>query len=163
MKKKSKITILIIAFIILLPLSVILLLWGLFFVSDYLCGNKNNLGNNIYMVEDGNFREIVYCTKHKGNTCYVGIPLIPAISSKGISVIEAKSNDEWVIVKALNNALSEKNCFYLIDKSFDLQNADCRERNCDSIIQSYITYFDNEQDFENRLYDLGLSLRFGDK
>ena len=115
------------------------------------------------MVEEGDFREIVYCTKHKGNTCYVGIPLIPAISSKGISVIEAKSNDEWVIVKALNNALSEKNCFYLIDKSFDIQNMDCRERDCDSIIQSYITYFDNEQDFENRLNDLGILIRFSDK
>ena len=163
MKKKTKILVLIIALIILLPLSVLFFLLGLFFVEDYLCGSKNNLGNNIYMVEDGNFREIVYCTKHKGNTCYVGIPLIPAISSKGISVIEAKSNDEWVIVKALNKALSEKNCFYLIDKSFDIQNMDCRERDCDSIIQSYITYFDNEQDFENRLNDLGILIRFSDK
>ena len=108
MKKKTKILVLIIAIIILIPLSLLLLVWGLFFVEDYLCGSKNNLGNNIYMVEDGNFREIVYCTKHKGNTCYVGIPLIPAISSKGISVIEAKSNDKWVIVKAINNDLSEK-------------------------------------------------------
>ena len=163
MKKKTKILVLIIAIIILILLSLLLLVWGLFFVEDYLCGSKNNLGNNIYMVEDGNFREIVYCTKHKGNTCYVGIPLIPAISSKGISVIEAKSNDKWVIVKAINNDLSEKDCFYLIDKSFDLQNGDCRKSNCDSIIQSYITYFDNEQDFENRLNDFGIPLCFGDK
>lgn len=161
MKKITRKPIRIIIFAIILSILAIFIPWLSFWISDYLCGSKNNLGNNIYMVEDGDFREIVYCTKHKGNTCYVGIPIIPKISNDEISVIDAKSTDEWVIVKAwLHHANSKNHCFYLIDKSFDVEWVDFKEKDFDSIIQGHITYFDNEQDFENKLNDIGIKLHF---
>ena len=113
------------------------------------------------MVEEGAFREIVYCTKHKGNNCYIGIPIIPQITSREISVVDAMSTDDWVMVKAyLNNTSNTIDCYFLIDKSFDIKSEDYREKNCDSIIQSYITRFDNEQEFEKKLNELGIQKRF---
>ncbi|MBR3699053.1 MAG: hypothetical protein IKM85_05965 [Bacteroidales bacterium] len=149
MRKRLKNILIIVSIIVITLLLVLFLLWICFFISDYLYEGKNRLGNNIYMVEDGKYRAVVYCTKHKGNTCYVGIPMIPQISSDDISVITAESINNWIIVEAYHHHDGNKQmCYFLIDKTFDIKDLDCKECNCDSILQSHITQFDHLQDIQ---------------
>ena len=74
-------------------------------------------------------------------------------------VKSAKANDRWVIVKALTTE-SDKLCYYLIDKSFNIKNLDWEIVNCDSIIQSHIISTFDSISFEKILKDKNIGLKF---
>lgn len=158
MKAKTLIIIgIIIFFIIVLPISLFLLSEWLFpsFWGSY------DLGKGLYMMEwDNNCRLIVYCSNPRGKTCYSGIPVIPNSLSDDIRVNDAKANKKWIIVDAFQKNDTLNKFYYIIDKSYNIDGLDWNEDRCDSILQSHITCFDNEEKFENRLYELGIELNF---
>lgn len=159
-KKRKKLIIIgtIILVVVLLPISLFLLSEWLFpsFWGSY------KLGNDLYMIEwDGNCRIIVYNNKIRSNTCYSGAYVIPNLEvDPTIRVINAKSNKHWVVVEAYKNYDKDDRCYYVIDKSFDLNGLDWQKDRCDSIIQSHITCFDNKELFENKLYEYEVKLSF---
>jgi hypothetical protein len=53
--------------------------------------------------------------------------------------------------------------WFLIQKDFNLANKDWEKENCDSIIQSYITSFDDSLAFIRALEEKGIDLRFTDE
>lgn len=147
-----------VSFIIVFPIL-------LFVFSEWSCPSlwgSYKLGNNLYMIEwDNNCRIIVYNDHVKSNTCYSGAYIIPNYESDStIRVIDAKSNKHWVVVKAFKDYDRNKLCYFLIDKSFELNDLDWQKDKCDSIIQSYITCFDDLQVFEDRLCNLKIKLSF---
>ena len=75
--------------------------------------------------ERGN-KIIVYCSRKTGRTCSGGSPVIPHEHPREVYVKSAKANDRWVIVKALTTE-SDKLCYYLIDKSFNIKSRTSRE------------------------------------
>ena len=101
--------------------------------------------------ERGN-KIIVYCSRKTGRTCSGGSPVIPHEHPREVYVKSAKANDRWVIVKALTTE-SDKLCYYLIDKSFNIKNLDWEIVNCDSIIQSHIISTFDSISFEKILRD----------
>ena len=119
-----------------------------------------DLGNNLYMMdwERGN-KIIVYCSRKTGRTCSGGSPVIPHEHPREVYVKSAKANDRWVIVKALTTE-SDKLCYYLIDKSFNIKNLDWEIVNCDSIIQSHIISTFDSISFEKILKDKNIELKF---
>lgn len=123
-------------------LSTIIFLVGFFFSSEWLFPEWNgsyDLGKNLYMMdwEKGN-KIIVHCSNKSGRTCYGGFPIIPHNYPREVYVQSAKADDKWIIVKAIT---TEDNnvCYYLIDKSFNIEGLDWEVVNCDSIIQCQIT------------------------
>ncbi|MBP9993413.1 MAG: hypothetical protein KBT67_00510 [bacterium] len=160
MKAKSRkrwITIGVIVFVILvLPVSLFLLSEWLFpsFWGSY------NLGNDLYMMEwDGNCRIIVYNNHVKTRTCFSGAYVIPNLEvDPTIRVITAKSNKHWVIVEAYKNYDKDDRCYFVIDKSFDLNGLDWQKDRCDSIIQSHIILLNSVQDLEKKLFELDIKL-----
>lgn len=157
MKAKSRKKLIIIGIIIVLPICLLLLSEWLFpsFWGSY------NLGKGLYMMEwDNNSRLIVYCSNPRGNTCYSGIPIIPSSLSDDIRVNHAKSNKKWIIVETSQNNDTLKKHYYIIDKSYNIKGLDWKQDRCDSIIQSHIVCFDNEEMFKNKLYELGIELGF---
>ena len=143
---------------------VLLLPIGLFLSSEWLFPSfwgSYSLGNGLYMIEwVNNSRLIVYCSNPKGNTCYGGIPVIPNSLSDEIRVTNAKSNKDWIIVEASHNNDTLDKQYYLIDNTYDINGLDWEKDNCDSIIRSHITCFENKESFENKLYEYGIKLCF---
>lgn len=158
-KSKRKLIIIGVIAIVIVGLPI-----GLFIFSEWLFPSlwgSYNLGNGLYMMEwDNNSRLIVYNSHPRGKTCYSGIPIIPTSLSENIRVADAKSNNDWIIVEAYQNNDTLNRFYYLIDKSYRVIGLDWKKDNCDSIIQSYIFRFDNEQLFQNKLYELGIELSF---
>ena len=129
-------------FLIMTPITIILLSLLLFFTSEWLFPSwwgSHSLGHNLYMLDwDGGNKIIVYCSNPRGRTCYGGLSVIPSNSnSSQLCVITAKSNERWVIVRA-KQTQDNKNCYYLINKDFNIDNLNCQNVNCDSMLQSYV-------------------------
>jgi hypothetical protein len=158
MKKVIKITAITISIIFAL-------LFILFFSSEWLFPEWNgsyDLGNGLYMMdwERGN-RIIVHCSNKEGRTCYGGSPVIPHNYPREVYVKDAKANQEWIIVKAV---MTENNqpCYYLIDKSFNIEGLNWGIDNCDSIIQSHIISTIDSLDFEKKLRQRKIDLTFSE-
>lgn len=95
-------------------------------VTEWFCPEFNgscSLGNNIYMLDwDGGGRIIVRGTSINGKTCYGGEYLVPSgenhydsIGNVAEYVIDARSNDNWIIAKTVTqNSFQRK--YYIIDK-----------------------------------------------
>ena len=92
-----------------------------------------SLGSNIYMLEwDGGGYVIVQGSNIHGNTCYGGNQLIPTYENQYDSagnfaeyVVDAKSDDNWVVAKTDNNSNHQRK-FYLIDKK-DIEHVSSEE------------------------------------
>ncbi|MEA4937929.1 MAG: hypothetical protein VB102_15020 [Paludibacter sp.] len=160
MKKKIKNITIIISTILFLTVT-------LFFSSDWFFPEWNGsyyLGNNLYLMdwEKGN-KIIVHCKNKRGRTCYGGSPVIPHNYPREVYVLSAKADDKWIIVKAIT---TEDNnvCYYLIDKSFNINGLDWEIVNCDSIIQSQITGPLDSLNFEHlkNKYNISDKLSFRD-
>ena len=101
----------------------------------------------------------MFIVQGTGRTCSGGSPVIPHEHPREVYVKSAKANDRWVIVKALTTE-SDKLCYYLIDKSFNIKNLDWEIVNCDSIIQSHIISTFDSISFEKILKDKNIGLKF---
>lgn len=129
-------------------------------LSPSLCGS-HNLGNNLYLIDWYNDSQvIVYCTAKRGRTCDSGKNIFEdKITGSNVIIENVESNRKWIIVDAFQDKCK---CYFLIDKSFDIKGLDWDKDNCDSIIKSHITHFDNKEDFYSELENLGIKMRFDD-
>jgi hypothetical protein len=140
------------------------LILAFFFSLDWLFpewwSGSRNLGNNLYMMdwEKGN-KIIVYCSNKSGRACYGGSSVIPHNHPREVFVEEAIANKEWVIVKAVTTE-SNQLCYYLIDKSFNIEGLTWETVSCDSIIQSHIIKTYDSLYFKNLLKQRQIDLRF---
>ena len=143
--------------------SLVIVLFLFLFASEWLWPEINgsyDLGNNIYMMEwDGGGRIIVYGTNISGNTCYGGGYLIPTYENQYDStgryaeyVVDAKSDDNWVIVRSANWNVNERK-YYIISKNFDPDTI-----NKDKIINTKIEEFTDSSEFSKRCYDNGITM-----
>lgn len=140
--------------------SIFTLVIALFFSSEWLFPEWNgsyDLGNNLYVMDwEKGTKIIVHCSNKRGKTCYGGSPVIPHNYPREAYVKSAKANDKWIIVKAIKTE-NNSTCYYLVDKSFDIEGLDWQKNNCDSIIQSHIKeYFDLKifyEDLKNKKID----------
>ena len=122
------------------------------FASEWLWPEFNgsyDLGNNIYMLEyDGGGKIIVNASTISGRTCYGGETLIPTYENQYDStgnfaeyVVEAKSDDKWIIVKT-NNRRNDQRKYYILDKQYNY-----RIMSSSDIIGKKITCFTDSAEF----------------
>lgn len=126
-------------------------------------GNKD-LGNHLTLwLRDGSegCYDIVYCTKHDIGGCIAGIYVIPSTDDEkhSIYVKTAKSDDQWVIAKTIRT-IDQKENFWIINNNFSLEDVDCDEINCDSIIRSNLIGPLDAQQFGSKLAEHKISLKF---
>ncbi len=111
-----------------------------------------SLGNNIYMLEwDGGGKIIVNGTRIKGNTCYGGEPLIPTNENQYDSlghfaeyVIEAKANNNWIIVRT-NNHMNNQRKYYILDKRYNPNNTPVED-----IVNTKIELYSDSSEFAKK-------------
>ena len=135
--------------------SVFVIIMLLIYVSDWIRPEYNgsyDLGNNIYMLEwDGGGKIIVNGTRIKGNTCYGGEPLIPTNENQYDSlghfaeyVIEAKANNNWIIVRT-NNHMNNQRKYYILDKRYNPNNTPVED-----IIKTKIELYSDSSEFAKK-------------
>lgn len=121
---------------------------------------SHSLGNNIYMIDwDGGGKLVVRGTTVEGNTCYGGVPLIPTYENQYDSdgnwaeyVVDAVSDDNWIIVKT-NNRSSDEKCYYIIDKrEIDDQ------MSAEEIIETKIESFTDSTQFSQRCFENAIEM-----
>src|SRR5690606_36496807 len=106
------------------------------------------------------YYDLVYCSRYDIGGCIAGIYILPTSDNKySMYVKTAKSNDKWVIAKTIQIKDNKEN-YWIISKDFSLENVDCNNVSCDSIIQSHVTGALNYQEFTARKKELGIPLKF---
>lgn len=121
-----------------------------------------SLGNGIYMLEwDGGGRIIVQGSNIHGNTCYGGSQLIPTYENQCDSignfveyVIDAKSNDSWIIA-VTNNTISKQRKYYILDKRYDLE-----KMTAEDIINNRIESFTDSSAFAKRCLNDRINIKW---
>ncbi len=101
---------------------------------------------------------IVYCE----GDCHGGIQVLPTRERQwyhGEYVEAAMFNKKWVIAKTYQKVDNREN-YYLISKDFNIENVDCSEVKCDSILQSHVIGPLSLSEFENKKKTMNLSLVF---
>lgn len=143
--------------------SLVIVLFLFLFASEWLWPEINgsyDLGNNIYMLEcDGGGKVIVYGTNISGNTCYGGGYLIPTYDNQYDStgrfaeyVVDAKSDDNWVIARTANKIKNERK-FYILNKGYDPDTITEEE-----IINKKIEEFKDSAEFMRKCHDYGITI-----
>lgn len=128
-----------------------------------LYGNKD-LGNKLTLwardSPEGHY-DVVYCSRYDMGGCVSGIYVIPASVEEidSMYVSAAKSDDKWVIAKTVQIE-GNKESYWIIDKSFNIEDVDCWTINCDSILQSHVIGRLDDQEFAEKVRVLGINLRF---
>lgn len=121
-----------------------------------------SLGNNIYMLEwDGGGKMIVNGTRIEGNTCYGGEPLIPTYENQYDSignfaeyVVDAKSDDNWVIAKT-DNHISNQRKYYILNKKYNPN-----EMTVEDIINTRIECFTDSSEFAKKCLSYGVLIKW---
>ena len=121
-----------------------------------------SLGNNIYMLEgDKGRKTIVNGTTIEGNTCYGGQPLIPTYENQYDSignfaeyVVDAKSDDNWVIAKT-NNHINNQRKYYIINKKYNPN-----EMTVEDIINTQIECFRDSNEFATKCLSNGVEIKW---
>ncbi|MGM9828530.1 MAG: hypothetical protein ACI30C_00680 [Muribaculaceae bacterium] len=135
--------------------SVFVIIMLLIYVSDWIWPEYNgsyDLGNNIYMLEwDGGGKIIVNGATIEGNTCYGGASLIPTYENQYDSignfaeyVVDAKSDDNWVIAKT-NNHISHQRKYYILNKKYNPN-----KMTVEDIISTKIVFFTDSNEFAKK-------------
>ena len=121
-----------------------------------------SLGNNVYMMEwDGGGRIIVQGSNIRGNTCYGGDRLIPTYENQYDStgnyaeyVVDAKSDDNWVIAKT-NNHISHQRKFYILNKKYNPN-----KMTVEDIISTKIVFFTDSNEFAKKCLSNGVKAKW---
>ena len=145
--------------------SVFVIIMLFIYVSDWIWPEYNgsyDLGNNIYMLEwDGGGKIIVNGTTIEGNTCYSGEPLIPTYENQYDSignfaeyVVDAKSDDNWVIAKT-NNHISNQRKYYILNKKYNPN-----KMTVEDIINTQIECFRDSSKFATKCLSNGVKAKW---
>jgi hypothetical protein len=126
---------------------------------------KYSLGNHLSLWDNDRKEEriVVYCE----GECNGGIYVVPTYARHYDSarkhyaeyVETARSNKKWVIVKTLH-VIDNKENYYIISKTFNIEHLDCAKANCDSILQSHVIGPLDLAGFQERAKILQVNLGF---
>ena len=129
----------------------------------------NDLGDNFSLLEGDRTedRVIVYCSGRSAGACMAGTFIVPSYSrhmdTEGYYaeyVENATSNHDFIIAKT--NKIKDKRAnYWIINKDFKIDN--CDNINCDSIIQSHILGPLDQNEFQKKVSDLRIDLKFDKK
>lgn len=132
--------------------------------SEWLWPESNgsyNLGKGIYMIEWDGGKLIVKGSNIKGHTCYGGERIIPTYENQYDSigklveyVVDAKSNDYWIIAKT-NNKLTQRVKYYIINKGEGIENVAA-----DKIQEKYTLSFTDSIEFKDVCQKTGITLKW---
>jgi hypothetical protein len=139
------------------------ILLGLLSLFPSLEGEKN-LGKGLYLqMTDMSYPyyQLSYTGRLFGSNSGYGHRVIPHPPYDDSYICKSLSNKEWIILKGIKE--NNDDSWFLIQKDFNLANKDWEKENCDSIIQSYITSFDDSLAFIRALEEKGIDLRFSDE
>ena len=136
-------------------ISVFVIIMLFIYASDWIWPEFNgsySLGNNIYMIEwDGGGKMIVNGTTIEGNTCYSGQPLIPTYENQYDSignfaeyVVDAKSDDNWIIAKTSNHINNQRK-YYILNKKYNPN-----KMTVEDIISTKIVFFTDSNEFAKK-------------
>jgi hypothetical protein len=131
----------------------------------YSCGvlwGAHDLGNKLTLLEGDKTEDrlIVYCTGYSGGACMAGTPVIPSRQdSITLYVKDAESNKHWVIARSLRKQNRTED-YWIINKDFNIENLDCDQNDCDSIIQSHVKGPFRRAEFNAVKSQLGIHLGF---
>jgi hypothetical protein len=126
----------------------------------------NDLGDNFSLLEGDRMEDrlIVYCDGRSAGACTTGTPIVPVYSRHMDSagryaeyVETAKSNDNFIIAKTLQ-VMDKRANYWIIDKNFSIDN--CDKINCDSIIQSHVFGPLDKNEFQKKIAELKLIIKF---
>ena len=126
----------------------------------------NDLGDNFSLLEGDRTEDriIVYCSRRSADACMAGSPIVPKYSRHMDSeghyaeyVETAKSNDNFIIAKTLKIKAKRAN-YWIISKDFGIDN--CDKINCDSIIQSHVLGPFDQNEFQKKISELKIDLKF---
>lgn len=149
----------------LCALIIVACAFGFFCATTWLWPEANgsyNLGNNIYMMEwDGGGRIIVVGSNFDGKTCSGGTLLIPTYENQYDSagnhveyVIDAKSDDNWIIAKTGNKRTNQKK-YYIVNKQH-INNT----MSIDDIVSKQIEAFSDSIEFSNTCQQRGIKIHW---
>ena len=120
-----------------------------------------NLGKGIYMIEWDGGKLIVKGSNIKGHTCYGGERIIPTYENQYDSigkrveyVVDAKFNDNWIIVKT-NNEVTQRVKYYIINKEEGIEKVDEEK-----IQEKYTINFKDSIEFDNACKKKGITLKW---
>lgn len=120
-----------------------------------------NLGKGIYMIEWDRGKLIVKGSNIKGHTCYGGERIIPTYENQYDSigkrveyVVDAKFNDNWIIVKT-NNEVTQRVKYYIINKDEGIEKVDAEK-----IQEKYTISFTDSIEFDNACKKKGITLKW---
>jgi len=126
----------------------------------------NDLGNNFSLLEGDRIEDriIVFCGGRSAGACMSGIPIVPVYSRQFDSeghyaeyVESAKSNNDFIIARTLQVNDKREN-YWIISKSFNLDN--CDKVKCDSLIQSHVFGPLEQNEFQKKISELKVNLKF---
>lgn len=96
-----------------------------------------------------------------GNTCYGGEPLIPTYENQYDSignfaeyVVDAKSDDNWVIAKT-DNHISNQRKYYILNKKYNPN-----EMTVEDIINTRIECFTDSSEFAKKCLSYGVLIKW---
>ncbi len=146
-------------------ISVFVIIMLFIYASDWIWPEFNgsySLGNNIYMIEwDGGGKMIVNGTTIEGNTCYSGQPLIPTYENQYDSignfaeyVVDAKSDDNWIIAKTSNHINNQRK-YYILNKKYNPN-----EMTVEDIINTRIECFTDSSEFAKKCLSYGVLIKW---
>lgn len=149
-------------------IKLIALLVSIFLLSCNLCESfgAHELGKNLVLLEGDHLEDriIVLCSKKETERkcCTGGSYIIPLSyeQKKGQYVDVAESNENWIIAKTIKYSESNKEEYWIIDKGFSLEEIDCYEADCDSIVKSKIAGPLEFEVFNSKVKELDINLNF---
>ena len=147
-----------------------IVVWGICFASILYAATwfwpgfygSHDLGKNIYMIEwDGGGRVIVKGSNIRGNTCYGGMQIIPTYEKQYDSaghfaeyVIDAKSDDCWIIAKT-DNHISNQRKYYILNKECYTEKGELIDS-----LNSGIDSFTDSSEFAKKCHRNEISIRW---
>jgi hypothetical protein len=126
----------------------------------------NDLGDNFSLLEGDRIEDriIVYCSGRSAGACMAGTPIVPIYSRQFDNnghyaeyVEIAKANDKFIIAQTLQIKNNKEN-YWIIFKGFKIEN--CDKANCDSIVQSHVVGPMEYSQFQSKLSELNIDLKF---
>ncbi|KZS39459.1 hypothetical protein AWE51_13060 [Aquimarina aggregata] len=146
----------------------ITLLASIFLSSCNLCGSfgANELGKNLVLLEGDHLEDriIVLCSKKETERkcCTGGSYIIPLSyeEKKGQYVDVAEFDENWIIAKTIKYSENNKEEYWIIDKNINLEEIDCYDVDCESIVKSKIIGPLELEEFNAKLKDFNIDLNF---
>lgn len=107
-----------------------------------------------------NDRYLVYCTGYDDDkSCISGLYVVPTVGQQYQTYVKRiESDKDWIVVQSIQRHTKEEG--YWIVNKFDLTGKNCDAIDCDSLIRSHVVGPLDSLQFNERVKQLGIKLKF---